>query len=1245
MAALLNEIPEKKRKRKRRSDPEPARRKLPLNQKVEVRSTEEGFHGSWHSATVVSCNVLERVVRYDHLLVDDGSGHLEERIEVSNLIEGALVDEGMSASLRGLIRPLPPPSSVVDQWGVSYGLCVDAYVNDAWWEGVVFDYEEGLDERLVFFPDLGDQQMVRISELRVTHDWDEMSDQWKRRGEWLFLVLIEEIEQDWPVLVSVRQLWYDLRSREDFQEKIGVWTSCAGISMWKDLMVEVVLTNFNLTSEHALNLIGGTRVMQESRRGNANVYERSLPNQSESERTETDGLTKDALGGQLENGTSMRPEMQESEPCAVSNSNCGVLALPVNVEHSTYHGRVNGCCWAGSDLLGISRNSLNVPLRGQDRPFSKHTSSDCSVSAHFNSNSNGKEGLASGEEGRGEAEAHEAALIVSEGWVPANEKVLPGAACFPDAIDNYLLLCQKGDNICNKKLEGVNKKSATSKVRMHLSYLGWRIESKREKHMERLRYISPDGSSMHYSLVKLCSELRKAKGRFRIVSSQDGGRTLVDLPFVPWHSSSQDYPISKISKGSQMSESCSSKLLENAPEVDLIKKQVEPEDLMNLCKFGSEISVGEKCKISGRDRGIFKKRLLDEGWKHRRTTKRRKTVNCYISPLGICYDSLEMACEEYAKKFLLERVKLKGSKGSHVSAGADSDELQKLKGSKAQKRRLVRLNGGSPTRVSRSTKRACDLVPYTMRHNPRDVLSLLIDHDIILPRTKVYCVSKTEQLRLAEGWIHSHGIKCKCCQKLFGLSSFVMHAGSNCRRPSESLFLEDGRSLLQCQSQLRQGYMLKSFGTTTGEQPPNTKRKKSHDKNDFKCSICHDGGELILCDRCPSSFHLCCLGLEVLPEGKWFCPYCRCAACGKNESSRREECLTEETFVHCNQCERKYHQGCANKIGTVKLDKRCKGNWFCSKSCKKIFLGLQGLLGKPFQLGLDKLSWTILKLEDDHGSNSFDVEAKTNPYSKLEIALSVMHECFELIEEPETKDLIRDVLFSQRSVLKRLDFKGFYTVLLEEDDDLISVATVRVHGERVAEIPFIGTRVDFRRQGRCRMLMDVIEKRLAELGVQRLVLPAASQLLHAWTTSFGFSQMTDSERFDLLEHSLLNFEGTTMCQKILRIPCTGKSKQSRGDTSKIRNGLSRRLLGFRLDDAGNDDSASFVKVPSDMEAEEADSEPNHPCSEMGPTQSLIRCSNKENERKGYGYAVIKYYRRRKVKPIRDATTEVTEITV
>lgn len=58
-------------------------------------------------------------------------------------------------------------------------------------------------------------------------------------------------------------------------------------------------------------------------------------------------------------------------------------------------------------------------------------------------------------------------------------------------------------------------------------------------------------------------------------------------------------------------------------------------------------------------------------------------------------------------------------------------------------------------------------------------------------------------------------------------------------------------------------------------------------------------------------------------------------------------------------------------------------------------------------------------------------------------------------------------------------------------------------------------------------------QRLRELGVQRLVLPAVSSVLNAWTTAFGFSKMTDSERLDFLNYTFLDFQETIMCQKFL----------------------------------------------------------------------------------------------------------------
>ncbi|XP_076826759.1 chromodomain-helicase-DNA-binding protein 4 isoform X2 [Brachyhypopomus gauderio] len=44
------------------------------------------------------------------------------------------------------------------------------------------------------------------------------------------------------------------------------------------------------------------------------------------------------------------------------------------------------------------------------------------------------------------------------------------------------------------------------------------------------------------------------------------------------------------------------------------------------------------------------------------------------------------------------------------------------------------------------------------------------------------------------------------------------------------------------------------------------------------CRVCKDGGELLCCDTCPSSYHLHCLNppLPDIPNGEWVCPRCRC---------------------------------------------------------------------------------------------------------------------------------------------------------------------------------------------------------------------------------------------------------------------------------------------------------------------------------------------------------------------------------
>lgn len=297
----------------------------------------------------------------------------------------------------------------------------------------------------------------------------------------------------------------------------------------------------------------------------------------------------------------------------------------------------------------------------------------------------------------------------------------------------------------------------------------------------------------------------------------------------------------------------------------------------------------------------------------------------------------------------------------------------------------------------------------------------------------------------------------------------------------------------------------------------------------------------MLCDDCPSSFHKSCLGLNDLPKGNWFCPSCCCRICGigKRKFEEKTEHSVDDVLRICGQCEHKFHVGCIEKSRAINLNNCSQNKWFCSDRCEVISSCLHEILDKPFQLGVDDLTWRLLKsmeVRDHHGpSTSKEMEeALMENQSKLSVALDVMHECFEPIKDVLTeRDLVEDVIFNRRSDLNRLNFQGFYTILLERNEEVISVATVRIY-DKVSEVPLVATRMKHRRLGMCRVLMNELEKLLIELGVERLVLPAVPGVVDTWTNKFGFSKMTESERLQYSDYTFLDFQDTTMCQKLLR---------------------------------------------------------------------------------------------------------------
>ena len=138
---------------------------------------EEGFQGSWHPGTVVRCERQKRHVKYDNILEDDGSKYLVDVVRVSAILDG-LGSSSDCSNECGFIRPLPPPLAFGER-DLPFGLCVDVNYEEAWWEGVIFDHCNGTKERSVLFPDLGDEMKVGIHHMRLTQDWDEVTENWE----------------------------------------------------------------------------------------------------------------------------------------------------------------------------------------------------------------------------------------------------------------------------------------------------------------------------------------------------------------------------------------------------------------------------------------------------------------------------------------------------------------------------------------------------------------------------------------------------------------------------------------------------------------------------------------------------------------------------------------------------------------------------------------------------------------------------------------------------------------------------------------------------------------------------------------------------------------------------------------------------------------------------------------------------------------------------------------------------------
>ncbi|KAE8735618.1 putative 20G-Fe(II) oxidoreductase [Hibiscus syriacus] len=1055
----------RKRKRMRISE----RKKFDINEKVEVRSVEEGFQGSWHQGTVISWDKRGCHVKYDHFLLDDGSDRLVDIVTVSPVMNVFSCPCETRHNCRATMRKLPPKLEFC-KWNLSYGLCIDVWYNDAWWEGVILDHEYDSEKRRVFFPDLGDEMTAEIDKLRITQDWNDFKEEWQQRGTWLFLELIEQYGQEWFLSVSVKQFWYDLREKEDFHN-VREWTfSCE--SLWKELVLEVIKDNHKITVDHLVKVLGlpGSSQPESESQEELDIPDADVSMGTDANLGDTFVLVKNQV-----NITLLSPDTAIIPP-SQNKPSSGQL-MHVFKDGNNVLAKPNEPC--------VDNSVCSLPEALMVSPsVADGISCICSVTSN--------EEFSGTDTDMAERRAKHAGLNVTATWMPADTELVSKAESCPDAIAKYIHAGKKPNN------------SLLTNVRKHLLYQGWKMESKQDGKLIRWRYVSPTGH-LYYSLYQICLDLTDHSRKHICSNTKDVEPNINHLCDI---------------------------------EPNIRRLFVEPEYCPEAVLDWSKAELDEirRCKRSHMTVKA-KKHLSWLGWVVHYASSNGRLYLCYTSPRGRTYQSLREACKNCIKEGVVSQTdatpkpvekinaveeiecQLASEKLSSALAIVDiqrssmPSNTESGNWSKKYYSRFERRNVVEKSRVSQRTQK-----PKRKRRDSSSFLAF----DLKKGRADLP-VKYTSISRLKGEKPPATLVKLR--------ENLKAHGGGDNHRPAAKIFLEDGRSLLDCQMQVIENSRVK-FGKKMNSQ---LTRNRRMDKNDDICSVCQYGGELILCDQCPSSFHKNCLGLKTVPDGDWFCPSCCCGICGQHNLKDGANMVDDRLFM-CAQCSHKYHVGCISSARADRLGICAKENWFCSKKCEEISLGLSELLGRPIPIGSDNLTWTLIKSvqPESHDLDPSDNETMVENYYKLSNSLEVMHECFETVKDSRTgRDLVADIIFSRSSELNRLNFRGFYTILLERHDELITVANIRVHGEKVAEMPLIGTRFQHRRLGMCSILMNKLEKMLMELGVERLILPAVPDVLRTWTSSFGFSEMTPSERLEFVDYTFLDFQGATMCQKLL----------------------------------------------------------------------------------------------------------------
>uniref|UniRef100_A0A668AR85 Chromodomain helicase DNA binding protein 4a n=1 Tax=Myripristis murdjan TaxID=586833 RepID=A0A668AR85_9TELE len=204
------------------------------------------------------------------------------------------------------------------------------------------------------------------------------------------------------------------------------------------------------------------------------------------------------------------------------------------------------------------------------------------------------------------------------------------------------------------------------------------------------------------------------------------------------------------------------------------------------------------------------------------------------------------------KKVAPLKIKLGGFNSKRKRSSSEEDEPDVDSDFDDGSMNSVSVSEGSNSRSSRSKKKLSKSKPKKKKGNIRDGDGYETDH-------QDYC-----EVCQQGGEI----ILCDTCPRAYHMV---------CLDPDMEKAPEGTWSCPHCEKEGIQ-WEAREEGSDAEEDNGEAGEPEEDDHHMEFCRVCKDGGELLCCDSCPSSYHIHCLNppLPEIPNGEWICPRCTC---------------------------------------------------------------------------------------------------------------------------------------------------------------------------------------------------------------------------------------------------------------------------------------------------------------------------------------------------------------------------------